>query len=224
MAAETPTLVLFCRRPAPGSGKRRLAAELGESTTFTIGELLLGAALEDLADWPGPRVIAPADAADESWARALPGAIDDVAVQPTGNLGERLAGVDRALRLLGHRRLLYIGSDSPVLSPGDYLAARQALATHDVVLGPALDGGVTCMGSRLAWPKLAQLPWSSEHLHATLQSACTQAGMSVHNLAPRYDIDVAADLHRLCADLAGDQRTARRSLYRALHSLGYCRS
>ena len=166
-------------------------------------------------------MIAPAEPDDLHWARSLPVPLDDVVPQPPGNLGVRLNGVDRVLRERGHVNLLYIGSDAPVLAAADYRAARQALATHDVVLGPALDGGVTCLGSRQAWPDLARLPWSSAELHASLQSVCAGAGLTVQNLPPRYDVDVPADLTRLSADLVADSRPARHALYRALRSLGY---
>lgn len=218
------TLVLFCRRPGPGSGKRRLARELGESTALAISEHLLATALEDAAAWPASRIIAPSEPGDAAWARSLPVAFDRIVPQHGGSLGDRLSGVDRALRAEGYSQLLYIGSDAPVLAPGDYDDARRSLATHDVVLGPALDGGVTCLGSRKPWPSLAQLPWETALLHGALQSACERAGLSVRNIQPRYDIDVPADLQRLCADLATDRRPARRALYQALCSLGYCDS
>jgi len=216
------TLVAFCRRPRPGVGKRRLARELGDATALALSELMLATTLEDLADWPGRRVLAPSEPADEAWARSLALSLDDVVPQPTGNLGERLGDVDRRLRARGHATILYIGSDAPVLAPADYGEAARAFVTHDVVLGPALDGGVTCLGSRHPWPDLSDLPWSSEHLHAALQALCTGAGRTVHNLAPRYDVDVPADLRRLGADLATDARPQRRALYRALATLGYC--
>jgi len=59
------------------------------------------------------------------------------------------------VRALGHERVLFIGSDAPSLTVSDLLAAHTALDTADVVLAPARDGGVTLMGSRLAWPDLA---------------------------------------------------------------------
>ncbi len=218
------TLVLFCRRPRRGAGKRRLARQIGDIDTHLISELLLATALEDVSAWAGPRVISPAGPDDAAWARELPLRVDDVVAQQEGNLGTRLAGVDQALRGRGHTHLLYIGSDAPVLRPGDYELAGNALGRHDVVLGPALDGGVTCMGARKPWPALPDLPWSSEHLHDALEAACSRSGLTVHNLPPRYDVDTAADLKRLCADLADDPRAARRALYRTLASLGYCGS
>jgi glycosyltransferase A (GT-A) superfamily protein (DUF2064 family) len=220
-ASGSMTLVVFCRRPAPGIGKRRLARELGETVTLTLSELLLATALEDLTEWPGPKVLAPSEPQDVDWARALPVFADDVVAQPDGNLGVRLAGVDRVLRARGHTHILYIGSDAPVLGPADYRRARAALAAFDVVLGPALDGGVTCLGSRNQWPELAHLPWSGTELHAALQNVCESAGQTVENLPPRYDVDVPADLRRLCTDLVADVRPARRALYRTLRSLGY---
>ena len=53
-------LVLFCRRPAPGIGKQRLARALGEIRALAIATALLECALEDIADWPGALVISPA--------------------------------------------------------------------------------------------------------------------------------------------------------------------
>ncbi len=214
--------MIFCRRPALGLGKRRLASTVGDAVALQISELLLSTTLEDLQAWPGRRVIAPAEPADEAWAHALAIPAADVVPQPAGNLGVRLAGVDRALRDRGHTQVIYIGSDAPVLTAADFEAARDALTSHDVVLTPALDGGVACMGSRKHWPELAQLPWSSAELHATLLSLCARAGLTVRNLEPRYDVDVPADLTRLCRDLARDARPARLALYRALCSLGYC--
>ena len=100
-------------------------------------------------------------------------------------------------------------------------AARAALLQHDVVLAPALDGGVTLMGARCPWPELADLPWSSEQLYAALSERCTAHGLSIATLASSYDVDLAADLPRLCADLRTDRRPARQMLYRRLCSLGY---
>ena len=114
------------------------------------------------------------------------------------------------------------GASNPALVQLGIVAV--ALVIAYVVLGPALDGGVTCMGSRRAWPDLNRLPWSGEQLHRALQASCESAGLTVRNLAPRYDVDVPGDLRRLCRDLATDARPARRALYRVLASLGYSRA
>ena len=209
--SSAATLVVFCKRPHPGQGKQRISAALGARLTAELAGLLLDTALEDAADWPGPVVIAPAAEADRDWAAALPGR-HSVCCQPDGNLGERLNGVDRQLRDGGATCLIYIGSDAPLLNPAYFAAARQALMSNDVVLGPAEDGGVVLMGSRQGWPELAGLPWSGQKLGESLELICRASGQTVKYLPASYDIDFAHDLPRLFTDLATDERPARRRL------------
>lgn len=205
-------LVLFCRRPAPGSGKRRLAADIGIGPAAEAAELLLATALEDLDAWPGPVALAPADAADCRWAESLLPRPVAVVAQPAGNLGERLNAVDRQLRARGAQRLLFIGSDAPELRPEDYEVARTAMDQADVVLGPAADGGVTLMGANAAWPALGALPWSTDQLGGALATLCERDGRRVQRIAPRADVDVAADLERAATTLSQDSRPARQRL------------
>jgi rSAM/selenodomain-associated transferase 1 len=213
--ADCPTLVVFCRRPAPGVGKQRLAATLGRAPAREVAALLLDVALEDAAAWPGPVVLAPDRAGDAGWACGLLQRACDVEPQVAGNLGERLAHVDARLRTLGHAGVVFIGSDAPLLDEAYYARAREALRNADVVLGPAEDGGVTLMGARQPWPALADLPWSTAQLGTALAARCRDAGLSVVHLPSRYDVDEATILPRLRADL-GDMGTdlspARRAL------------
>lgn len=152
-----PALVLVCKRPAPGHGKQRLAARLGTEAALEIAERLLDCALEDLAAWPGPRVIAPDAAEHCAWAAArLPGGL--CLAQTSGNLGARLNALDRRLRAAGHGVLAFIGSDAPALDAEHCRRVRAALAEADTALLAARDGGVVLMASRRPWPDLAGLP------------------------------------------------------------------
>ncbi|MBX9895830.1 MAG: DUF2064 domain-containing protein [Nitrosomonas sp.] len=209
------TLVLVCKRPAPGVGKQRLAAKLGQETAYRIAEALLACALEDAAEWPGPVVIAPAGAADADWARSLPISRSmAVAVLPqeTGNLGQRLNALDQTLRMQGREHLFFIGSDAPGLLASDYAAARDALQHADVALIPAADGGVVLMANRKPWPDMSALPWSSNRLEEALTGLCRRAGCSVSAVGHGYDVDEWHDVVKLAALLRQDQRPARRAL------------
>jgi len=210
--SDQPTLVVFCRRPVLGTGKQRIAREIGASAGLAIAEHLLDTTLEDAREWQGPVVLAPANAGDVDWATGLLPSPCEIVPQPDGNLGNRINTVDRRIRLAGHTHIIYIGSDAPVLDASYYTRAVMALRAHDVVLGPADDGGVTLMGARQAWPDLGSLPWSSSKLGASLELTCMNAGLTVFNLDSRYDIDFAADLSRLFDDLGTDLRPARRKL------------
>lgn len=211
-ATQDTTLVLFCRRPQTGVGKRRLACDLGDPLTAEVGRLLLACAIEDAKAWAGPVIIAPATPEDCDWATGLLPGSAAVMPQSTGNLGERIAAIDAAARAKGHSRLIFIGSDSPTLTPAYYERARAALHDAGAVLGPADDGGVTLMGSTRPWPDLTALSWSTAALGAELANACGQAGMSVVFLDTQYDVDQLTGLQRLHADLTGDRRPARLAL------------
>ncbi len=219
--SSTPILVVFCRRPAPGSGKQRIAATIGPDLTFELADHLLSTTLEDAASWPGPVAIAPASPVDQGWAGKLMSGNHRVCPQTGGNLGERLNAVDRTIRSTGTEHIVYIGSDAPLLDDAYFGQARAALQTHDVVLGAAEDGGVVLMGARCPWPELAHLPWSGNDLGERLELLCIQRGLTVNYLSARYDIDFAHDLPRLHADLHSDTRPARRALRNWLASAGF---
>lgn len=208
-------LVLLCKRPVPGVGKQRLAASLGVEAARKIADALLACALEDARAWPGPVVISPADQCDVEWAQALSLPTHfpvTVIPQVTGNLGQRLNALDRALRAQGGEQLIFIGSDAPGLTTVDYETARAALQHHDIVLIPALDGGVVLMANRCAWPDLSVLQWSSDRLGISLRNICRNAGKSVTMIKQGHDVDELKDLIRLSSLLRQDKRPARRML------------
>lgn len=216
------TLVLVCKRPAPGTGKQRLAVNLGVEVAQQIATALLACALEDACDWPGAVVIAPANAEDMEWARALSTQIASpvlIVPQVSGNLGQRLNALDQTLRAQGMEQLVFIGSDAPGLDTADYAAARATLQYADVALVPALDGGVVLMASRCAWPDLSALPWSSCQLGAALMDICRIEGQSVKTLGRGYDVDEADDIVKLAGLLEQDQRPARRALLALVKSI-----
>lgn len=208
-------LVLLCKRPAPGVGKQRLVASLGVEAARQVADALLACALEDACAWPGPVVIAPADQGDVEWVQALllPTHFPvTVMPQVMGNLGQRLNALDRALRVQGGEQLIFIGSDAPGLTTLDYEAACAALQHHDIVLIPALDGGVVLMANRCAWPNLSVLPWSSDRLGISLIDNCRNAGKSVTTIKQGQDVDELKDLIKLSSLLRQDKRPARRML------------
>jgi hypothetical protein len=216
---RTAALVLFCRRPLPGSGKQRLVRDLGEENSLAVARALLECALEDAAAWPGRLVVSPACGADAAWAKGLLPRLKWVIPQPKGNLGQRINAVDAAVRRRHCGRVLIIGSDAPCMQPGDLEAAAATLEHADVALIPAADGGVTLMGSRVQWPQLSSLPWSESALGCALERCCQAAGLSVARLSASFDIDQVADFRLAFEALARDPRPARQRLNELLTAL-----
>jgi hypothetical protein len=117
------------------------------------------------------------------------------------DLGIRIHRAVQHVLQQGYSQVLTIGTDSPSL-PAEYLKqAAMALTTHDLVLGPATDGGYYLIGVKSAPEELfAGIDWSTERvLQQTLQRA-EQLRLSVHQLPVWYDVDDLATLQRFCRE------------------------
>jgi hypothetical protein len=210
-----PTLVIMAKRPKLSQGKQRLARDIGAISALITAEALLDCAIEDAASWPGLVVLAVAHQGDIAWAQALVKlTVQNVQTiyQGEGNLGQRMNHLDTHLRDAGHHELVFIGTDCPMLTQDYYHNLPSQLATTDVLLSKADDGGVVMMASNKAWPDLQHLPWSKKNLASALAQCCNQEELSVSYYDDNYDIDRIADLARLKDDLALDNRPARQVL------------
>jgi len=116
-------------------------------------------------------------------------------------MGERLCGAFEDAFARGACNPVLIGSDSPTL-PGELIAsASRALEAHDVVIGPAVDGGYYLIGLRRPCPRLFEgIDWSTDRVLAQTQQRAREAGLAVFYLPYWYDIDTAADLELLKQD------------------------
>lgn len=214
MSKVAPCLVVFCRRPRPGVGKQRLAGDIGAAAAAQVAAALWQCVREDVLAWPGDAVLAVTDPEEKHWADAEARTLGaaKVLVQSPGNLGERIAAVDRSLRTAGYQQLVFIGSDAPALGR-DLLDEMVAILQHaDVALAPADDGGVVAMAARKPWPALSDLPWSSHLLGGALRDRCVAAGQGVSMARGSFDVDDLASLRQAGVRLRGDPRPARREL------------
>jgi len=81
-------------------------------------------------------------------------------------------------------------------------SAFQALATYDVVIGPTNDGGYYLVGATASHPGLFTGDvMGTTSAFETLLARARALRLSVHLTEPFYDIDEAADLDRLVAEL-----------------------
>jgi len=195
---------------APHRSKRRLAQQIGVALATRAAAHLCDCALEDMSQWSGPVCFAPAAEPDDSWLQSHVGSPVSTLVQQEGNLGERINFINDSLWAQALQRQIFIGIDCPQLH-NDYLqGASKALDQHDVVLGPATDGGVVLMGARCLWPRLHRLAWSRSTLMAELKLVCEANGLAVSTLEPLADVDTVDDFQALAPHLSSDARPARR--------------
>ena len=205
---DSSILVVFCRRPALGVGKQRIAAEMGQKKALAAATLLLEATLEDARNWSGPIILSPAAPQDRAWAtQLLAGA--HVIPQPEGNLGTRIQAVDKQIRALGGNKIIVIGTDSPALTNSELKRAAEALDSSDAVFIPAQDGGVTLLGSSKPWPNLSNLPWETDQLGDALAACCRDQDFRCTSLETGFDIDTRKNLLAALESLSGDPRPSR---------------
>ncbi|MCH7908295.1 MAG: TIGR04283 family arsenosugar biosynthesis glycosyltransferase, partial [Candidatus Hydrogenedentes bacterium] len=117
-----------------------------------------------------------------------------------GDLGDRMGLAFREAFRDGLDRVIIVGTDCPDLTGPILRSAFDRLAQHDVVLGPATDGGYYLIGVRReatvrALPHiLSQIDWGTEHVFGQTLAAVRAQGLSGSTLPPLDDVDHPEDL------------------------------
>jgi glycosyltransferase A (GT-A) superfamily protein (DUF2064 family) len=180
------TLILFFREPRLGAGKKRLARDIGAGAAVGFERLMLAQSLRRFGRdrrWDLRLAVTP-DGAARRW----PGAM----VQGRGDLGMRMR---RALAACPPGPKLLVGSDIPGLTASHIAAAFALLGRHDVVFGPASDGGYWLTGCRYRLPDFGQVRWSSPHALADTLANLPKS-LSVGFAATLDDVDDGAAYRR----------------------------
>lgn len=194
--ADCKMLGVFLKYPVPGQVKTRLAGALGDDAAAAwyreMAELVLERTAADeayrriLFVSPEERIL--------DFVRWLP---DETFLPQRGaELGERMAGAVSQLLGFGGYALL-IGTDVPDISKAVIVQAFDLLCLHDVVIGPAEDGGYYLIGMKQAHTTLFDgIAWSTpEVLPATL-GKIAMLGLSYALLPELADIDTIEDYQK----------------------------
>ncbi len=186
-------LVIFVKAPRLGQVKSRLAASIGEPATCDAYKKIAAHLLENLRGLENVEIrFSPDDAENEL--RKWLGDDFDFARQSSGDLGERMHGAFQKAFAAGNERVVMIGSDCPYVTRQDVASAWKHLETHDIVLGPAMDGGYWLIGLRQPQPALFEnMAWSTENVLETTLSRIRVMNLSYHCLRCLNDIDTEND-------------------------------
>lgn len=168
MASGSRQLIVFLRAPALGRVKRRLARGIGDLAALRFYRECSALVLAVAQDrrWRTTLAVTPDRARlPRDW--RAPARIE----QGRGDLGRRMM---HALASVPPGPVLLIGSDLPELRPAHIARAFAALGTHDVVFGPARDGGYWLIGfARRPLPRglFARVRWSGKHALADTRAS-----------------------------------------------------
>jgi rSAM/selenodomain-associated transferase 1 len=118
--------------------------------------------------------------------------------QGEGSLGERMhRSTYRAFRG-GAERVVIIGSDSPDLPLSHLLSAARRLDRHDLMLGPADDGGYYLIAMKRPLESLfREIDWSTGRVFQQTVSRARTNGLKTGFLPRWRDVDELSDLRDL---------------------------
>lgn len=194
-------LCIFTRYPEAGTTKTRLIPALGADCAACLQHAMTTHVLTVAASVAKGRRIAVEvrfEGGDMDLMRDAFGNQFAYRPQGDGDLGARM------LRCIGDHfgsgdsRVVIVGSDVPGVDAGILSAAFDGLENHDLVIGPAQDGGYYLIGLRTDVPVIFQnVAWGTEDvLRQTLETA-ERLGLSVCMLTTLADVDRPADLQVL---------------------------
>jgi uncharacterized protein len=192
-------IIIFTRFPEPGLTKTRLIPVLGpegacrlhrELTEKIVAQVqqlkksyplrleihFSGGSREQMVGWLGPDL--------------------DYVIQGEGDLGARMRlSFQKAFRQ-GWERVVLIGSDLPELTPAIVRESFERLSNHDLVLGPARDGGYYLIGLKANRPELFGnlMVWGTKEVLKTTLTTADQLGLRTALLAGLRDVDRPEDL------------------------------
>ncbi|OJJ26055.1 hypothetical protein BI308_08505 [Roseofilum reptotaenium AO1-A] len=115
--------------------------------------------------------------------------------QGQGDLGEKLYRAIEQSFAEGMEHIVVIGTDCPSLTPELFTQAFHALDSHDLVLGPAADGGYYLIGLSRPISELFQnIHWGTSEVFSQTLKIAHALELSYVLLPVLSDIDRPADL------------------------------
>lgn len=213
-------LIVFLKAPRPGRVKTRLAEALGDGPAAELYRVLAEEEVRRTEPAGGEYerlfFFDPADAGEEmeAW---FPG--QAWIPQEGPDLGARMAAAFDETFARGARRAAVVGSDVPWVTRDHVGRALRCLDRHDLVLGPAHDGGYYLLALDRPRPALFDgIAWSTPAVLASTLERAAGLGLTVRLLEGLPDIDtlddVAREWDRLLPILGG--RSLTQALRRAV--------
>jgi rSAM/selenodomain-associated transferase 1 len=206
--ASQCALAVMAKAPRPGRVKTRLSPPLTLDQSAALNICFLQDTTQNLTEvassGAAAGIISYAPVGDESLFNGL--LPQDFALIPQrgDGFGERLFSATQDILRCGYGAVCLIDSDSPTVPASAYRQAIEALARPGdrVVLGPSHDGGYYLIGLKQAHPQpFTDITWSTSTVAAETRERCAQANLELVELTLWYDVDDAATLELLTAEL-----------------------
>ena len=186
-------VIVFLRRPIKGEVKSRLAKDVGESKALEIYNWLLHITFQAIANIK-PEVLLYFDKTGNempNWSSDFPSYIQDGI-----NLGLRMkSAVSEQLEKF--EKVILIGSDCPEISEELLNIAFDSLNQNDLVLGPAVDGGIYLLGmNKNLFDVFENVNWGTSAVFNQMIFNAEKLHLRTSVLQRLSDVDVIDDFKR----------------------------
>ncbi|SMC00347.1 conserved hypothetical protein [Hymenobacter roseosalivarius DSM 11622] len=191
-------LLIFARLPELGQVKTRLAQSIGDEATLALYRELLARTRAAADGFGGQKTVwlpqpVSLPLTPEAVAAEWPGYA--WRPQPPSDLGGKMQLAFTLAFTAGAASVVIIGTDCPGLTTKLLNQAFALLITHDVVVGPAADGGYYLLGMKTLQEELFQnKTWSTASVLPDTLADAARLGLHVARLPTLHDVDTADDL------------------------------
>lgn len=198
-------LVIFAKAPVPGQVKTRLCPLLTPDEAATLHGSFVLDTLERTKTAVGKlkldmdRYLACAPSSGHVFFKIMEERQGVKLIDQVGDdLGRRMHHVVETMFSRGYRRTIMIGTDVPTVPLEYFRQALTLLETHDLTIGPALDGGYYLIGMNKPVPELfVDIPWSTDQVLRLTQEKADVLGLKPALLERWRDVDTLDDLEAL---------------------------
>ena len=195
MTNQSNHLIVFMRNPVAGKVKKRLSLRVGPDVALEIFRKLYKHTLATVDDLPYHKLLYFSEYIDE--AISYPYKELKVSLQSGADLGERMKRAFEQSFENSAKRVVLIGTDCPEINTSVIAEAFEELGDHEVVIGPAEDGGYFLIGmSKPNYQIFDQKQWGGENVLIDTIKDLTFNNVSFIVLDMLYDVDTYEDAMR----------------------------
>ena len=200
MKNREPLIQILCKAPVLGKVKTRLIQEMGKRRALDLYLKMFERLMAELsASWFKTELWISPDKDHVFFERYAFARFQ----QAGPDLGGRMSTVLRD-GLNRYESVILVGTDLPLVNRSYIEQAVNALRDHDVIIGPAEDGGYGLVGVKGEIPDMfSDIDWGTERVLSQTCARLNRDGLDFGLLPLIWDVDRPADLPRYEAWLRG---------------------
>jgi rSAM/selenodomain-associated transferase 1 len=188
-------LIVFVKYPKPGLVKTRLAKSIGKDKATLFYRLFVEAVLRRTEDKNFKRIIFYTPAEKEKEFKKWLGRNEALYPQKGINLGERLSYAFKFAFQRQAKRVIAIGTDSPLIENKIINRGFQELKNKPCVIGPSKDGGYYLIGLSGLYKKIFKdIEWGTHLVISQTFEAMKKLKLKFGILKEELDVDALEDL------------------------------